>query len=168
MYREVSEKLLQFLQKSPTAFHAVDNIRNRLLENDYVELNEGSSWQLEKGKKYFVTRNNSSIIAFNIGNQLDNYSYNIIAAHSDSPTYKIKENCDIQVNNQYLKLNTEGYGGMIDNTWFDRPLSVAGRVLVKQGDQFVTRLINIDRDLLMIPNVAIHMNRSVNDGYIKG
>jgi len=165
MYREVSEKLLQFLQKSPTAFHAVDNIRNRLLENDYVELNEGSSWQLEKGKKYFVTRNNSSIIAFNIGNQLDNYSYNIIAAHSDSPTYKIKENCDIQVNNQYLKLNTEGYGGMIDNTWFDRPLSVAGRVLVKQGDQFVTRLINIDRDLLMIPNVAIHMNRSVNDGY---
>ena len=89
----------------------------------------------------------------------------IAASHSDSPTFKIKENAEIQVKEKYMKLNTEGYGGMLCATWFDRPLSVAGRVMVRDGRRYAARLLNIDRDLLMIPNMAIHMNREVNKGY---
>ena len=88
----------------------------------------------------------------------------MVAAHSDSPTFKIKENPEIAVEEQYIKLNTEKYGGMILSTWLDRPLSVAGRVIVKENGEFVSRLVNIDKDLLMIPNVAIHMNRDMNKG----
>ena len=103
-----------------------------------------SNMDIEKGKKYFTTRNDSSIIAFRVGNNLEHYSFNIATAHSDSPTYKLKENTELQVvKNHYMQLNTEGYGGMIDNTWFDRPLSIAGRVLVKEGDSFVSKLFSI-------------------------
>lgn len=165
MYKEVSQGLLDFLKKSPTAFHAVENIRQTLKENDFIELLEGSHWHLESGKNYFTTRNDSSIIAFKIGNDLSSYSYNIVAAHSDSPSYKLKENCEIQSDKHYLKLNTEGYGGMIDSTWLDRPLGIAGRVLVKEGDSFISKLLTIDKDLVLIPNVAIHMNRDVNNGF---
>lgn len=165
MYKEISQELLSFLQKSPTAFHAVDNIRNELIENGYQELLEGKTWKVIPGGKYFVTRNNSSIIALNIGTKLDDYSFNVAASHSDYPTFKIKENAEIEVKGKYTQLNTEGYGGMLCATWFDRPLSIAGRVLVKDGDRFVTRLLDFDRDLVLIPNMAIHMNRAVNDGY---
>lgn len=165
-FKDVSKDLLTFVQQSPTAFHAVNNIAQRLKKDGFEELLESDHWDIQKGKKYFTTRNDSSIIAFKVGNNLDHYSFNIATAHSDSPTYKLKENMELQVvNNHYMQLNTEGYGGMIDSTWFDRPLSVAGRVLVKEGDSFVSKLFSIDRDLLMIPNVAIHMNRKVNDGY---
>ena len=91
--------------------------------------------------------------------------YRIMASHSDSPTFKIKENPEMQVDKKYVKLNVERYGGMICSPWFDRPLSVAGRIIVKEKDEFVTKLVDVDRDLLMIPNLAIHMNREVNDGY---
>ncbi len=165
MYKKVSEELVSFIKKSPTAFHAVDNMRLILLENGYEELCEGQYWNIEAGKKYFVTRNNSSIMALNLGTDLDNYSFNVAASHSDSPTFKVKENAEISVRNKYVQLNTEGYGGMICSTWLDRPLSIAGRILVEDGNSYKTQLINIDRDLVMIPNVAIHMNRSVNDGY---
>lgn len=165
MYKQVSQELVSFIKKSPTAFHAVDNMRNILLENGYVELLEGSYWNIEAGKKYFVTRNNSSIMALNLGSELENYSFNVAASHSDSPTFKIKENAEISVKNKYVQLNTEGYGGMICSSWLDRPLSVAGRLLIQDGNSYKTQLINIERDLVLIPNVAIHMNRSVNDGY---
>ena len=165
MYKEISEKLVSFIQKSPTAFHAVDNMRKELLDNGYVELLEGNAWNIEAGKKYFVTRNNSSIIAINIGTQLDNYSFNVAASHSDSPTFKIKENAELSVKGKYAQLNAEGYGGMLCSTWLDRPLSIAGRVLVKNNESFQTKLLAIDKDLVLIPNVAIHMNRTVNDGY---
>ena len=118
----------------------------------------------EKGKKYYVTRNLSSVIAFKIP-QNDFKSFHIVASHSDSPTFKIKENAEIEVNNKYVKLNTEKYGGMICSTWFDRPLSIAGRILVKENNAVKTHLVNIDKDLVIIPNLAIHMNREVNDGY---
>lgn len=165
MYKEISKELVDFIKNSPTAFHAVDNMRNLLLKKGYEELLEGSRWNIKAGSKYFVTRNNSSIIALNLGTKLENYSLNIVASHSDAPTFKIKENAQIQVNGKYTKLNTEGYGGMICSTWFDRPLSIAGRVLVKNQDTYETKLINIDRDLIMIPNMAIHMNRDINSGY---
>ena len=165
MYKKISEELIDFIKNSPTAFHAIDNISKRLKENGYEELLEGRRWNIKAGGKYFVTRNNSSIIALNIGTKLDNYSFNVAASHSDSPTFKIKENAEIEVRGKYTKLNTEGYGGMLCSTWFDRPLSIAGRVLVKEDDTYVTKLVDIDRDLVMIPNVAIHMNRKINDGY---
>ena len=165
MYREISEELVSFIKKSPTAFHAVDNMRNILKENGYEELLEGSAWNVKPGHQYFVTRNNSSIIAFNIGNDLSQYSFNVAASHSDSPTFKLKENSELEIKGKYTQLNTEGYGGMLCATWFDRPLSIAGRVMVKQGDSYITKLLNFDRDLVLIPNVAIHMNRAVNDGY---
>lgn len=122
-------------------------------------------WKLEPEGKYYVTRNDTSIIAFHIGNALEDYSFNIAASHSDFPTFKVKEKAGLEVKKKYIKLNTEGYGGMICSTWFDRPLSVAGRVLVKEGDHLETRLFDIDRDLVMIPSMAIHMNRQINDGY---
>ena len=158
------EELFQFIENSPSCFHAIETIRKKLNGEGFIELVEGRSWQIEKGKKYYVTRNLSSIIAFKIPeNDLKNF--HIVASHSDSPTFKIKENAEIEVNNKYVKLNTEKYGGMICSTWFDRPLSIAGRILVKEGNLVKTHLVNIDKDLVIIPNLAIHMNRSVNDGY---
>ena len=165
MYKQVSKELLDFLQKSPTAFHAVETIENELQQNGYEKLLEGQVWQIAPGGKYYVTRNNTSVIAFHVGTKLENYSFNVAASHSDYPTFKIKENAEIEVRGKYTQLNTEGYGGMLCAPWFDRPLSIAGRVLVKDGQSIVTKLLNIDRDLVMIPNVAIHMNRGVNDGY---
>ena len=165
MYKQVSKELLDFLQKSPTAFHAVETIENELQQNGYEKLLEGQVWQIAPGGKYYVTRNNTSIIAFHVGTKLENYSFNVAASHSDYPTFKIKENAEIEVRGKYTQLNTEGYGGMLCAPWFDRPLSIAGRVLVKDGQSIVTKLLNIDRDLVLIPNVAIHMNRGVNDGY---
>ena len=165
MYKEISKELVSFIQKSPTAFHAVEQMRSLLKDNGYEELLEGKKWHIEPGHRYFVTRNNSSIIALNLGTQLDNYSFNVAASHSDSPTFKLKENAELEVRGKYTQLNTEGYGGMLCATWFDRPLSIAGRVLVKEGDSYITRLLKIDRDLVLIPNVAIHMNRAVNDGF---
>ena len=161
--------LMKFLKESPTCFHAVENLRKALLEAGFTELSEAKRWDLKPDGQYFTTRNGSSIIAFRIGSALENPCFTVTASHSDSPCFKIKENAEINVRNHYMQLNTEGYGGMICSTWLDRPLSVAGRVLVRFKDiggreTYETRLINFDRDLLMIPNVAIHMNRGVNDG----
>ena len=165
MNKKISQELMEFIKKSPTAFHAVNNIKEILLANGYNELLEGQTWNIDAGEKYFVTRNNSSIIALNLGTDLEKYSFNVAASHSDSPTFKIKENAELEIRGKYTQLNTEGYGGMLCSSWFDRPLSIAGRVLIQDGDSFTTKLINFDRDLVLIPNVAIHMNRSVNDGY---
>ena len=166
--KEVKD-LIHFLKKSPTAFHAVANLRAELLQAGFTELPERSRWNLVPGGRYFTTRNGSSIIAFRVGAELKDPGFMVTASHSDSPCFKIKENAEIRVMNHYVQLNTEGYGGMICSTWFDRPLSVAGRVLVREknedgSERYETRLIDFDRDLLLIPNVAIHMNRKVNDG----
>ena len=165
MYQKVSEELLTFLQRCPTAFHAVEAMREELEEEGYEELLEGKPFCVTPGGKYYVIRNGSSIIALNLGRNLDEYGFHIAASHSDCPTFKVKENAEIEVKGKYTQLNTEGYGGMICSTWFDRPLSVAGRVLVKEGNALVSKLVKIDRDLLMIPSVAIHMNRKINEGY---
>ncbi len=165
MYRKISQEMTEFLKECPTAFHAVEKIRKELEDNGYERLRENEEWEIKPGGKYFATRNDSSIIAFSIGEKPENYSFNIAASHSDSPTFKVKENAELEVKKKYMQLNTEGYGGMLCATWFDRPLSVAGRVIVKEKDHFVTRLVNIERDLVMIPSVAIHMNRTINDGY---
>lgn len=164
MYRKTTEELLEFLEKSPTPFHAVRLMEDLLRANGYEACPEDSRWTLQKGGRYYVTRNGSALIAFAIP-QNDIDGYRILASHSDSPTFKIKENPEITVDDRYVKLNVERYGGMLCAPWFDRPLSVAGRVIVKEKDSFVSRLVDVDRDLVMIPNLAIHMNREANDGY---
>lgn len=164
MYKEISKELLNFIEKSRSSFHAIEAIKEELNKNDYNELLESKAWKLEKGKKYYVARNSSSIIAFNIGEDLDNYSFNMTASHSDSPVFKVKENYEIEAGKNYIQLNTEKYGGMLHATWLDRPLSVAGRLVVKDGNQLITKLVDVDRDLALIPNMAIHMNRDANSG----
>ena len=163
MYEETTEKLLKFISKSPTAFQAAEETRRRFLEEGFAELKEEESWNLEKGGKYFVMRNHSAIIGFSIPVN-DCRRYHIIASHSDSPSFKIKENPEMSVNGAYVKLNVERYGGMILSTWFDRPLSVAGRMIIRKNGKILEKLVNIDRDLVMIPSLAIHMNRAANDG----
>ena len=164
MSTELTKELLSFVNASPSAFHTVKNIELMLKTDGYTELKESDAWNIDPAGKYYVKRNDSSIIAFHVGENLADYRFNIVASHGDYPAFKVKEKSDIDVKGKYIQLNTEGYGGMICSTWFDRPLSVAGRVIVKNGNHLETRLINIDRDILIIPSLAIHMNRQVNDG----
>lgn len=163
MIQNEIREMLSFIDGNPTAYHTCASVRNILLEEGYEELLESRKWNLKAGHDYFVCRNGSSILAFRMGNDLDNYSFNVAAAHTDSPCFRIKENAELRTGKKYTRLNTEGYGGMICSTWMDRPLSIAGRVLVKENDTVVSHLIAIDKDLMMIPSVAIHMNREVND-----
>lgn len=163
MYIETTEKLLDFIEKSPTAFQAVDEMQKRLTENGFEVLSEKEYWKLIPGGKYLVTRNNSALIAFCIPEK-ESRVFHIMASHSDSPSFKIKENPEIKVDNSYVKLNVEKYGGMLMAPWFDRPLSVAGRVIIRRNGGLKEKLINIKRDLVMIPNLAIHMNREANNG----
>lgn len=164
MYYETAEKLLAFIRKSPTAFHAVDTMKKILADQGFQELCEKEYWKLVPGGKYMVTRNNSALIAFSIPEKVPK-CFHIMASHSDSPSFKIKENPEITVEKTYVKLNVEKYGGMLMAPWFDRPLSVAGRIVVLENGALREKLVNIDRDLLMIPSLAIHMNREVNSGY---
>lgn len=160
---KITRELLEFIRKSPTAFHTIANIRGLLADAGYTELSEGESWKLEKGGRYFTVRNESSVIAFRIPEGA--YAgFMIAASHSDSPTFKVKANPEMSTAGAYVKLNVEKYGGMLISPWFDRPLSVAGRLIVKEGNRFLTKLVNVDRDLCMIPSLAIHMNRQANDG----
>ena len=163
MYYEVTEKLLDFIRKSPVAFQTVEEMEHRFTESGFKKLSEKEYWKLEAGGRYVVTRNHSALIAFSIPEK-ECRKFHIIASHSDSPSFKIKENPEIHVENTYTKLNVEGYGGMLMSPWFDRPLSVAGRVMIRTENGLEERLVNIDRDLLMIPSLAIHMNREANKG----
>ena len=162
----ITGQLLSFIEKSPTCFHAVATMKEEFLKNGFTELKENEKWSIQQGGQYFVTRNGSSLIAFTIPKEKMK-GIRIMASHSDSPCFKIKENPEIEAEGYYIKLNIEKYGGMLCAPWFDRPLSVAGRVIVRDEKTGALRpiLINIDRDLLVIPSLAIHMNRDVNDGY---
>lgn len=163
-YLKVSQQLIDFIDDSPSSFHAVANMAGALAAAGFTCLQEGKKWELKAGQGYYVTRNGSAIIAFKIP-RADFLGYQIMASHSDSPVFKIKHNAEIQIDKKYVKLNVEKYGGMLCAPWLDRPLSVAGRIVVRTRVGVETRLINIDRDLLVIPNLAIHMNRKVNEGY---
>jgi len=165
MFEEITKEMLKFIDNAPTCYHVVANMEEELLNEGFEKLCEFEIWNLEMGKKYFVTRNGSSIISFKVPKD-DFKAFLMTASHSDSPSFKIKENPEMEVSDTYVRLNVEGYGGMLDAPWFDRPLSVAGRVFVKESDNKIKcELVNVDRDLLMIPSVAIHMNREANNGY---
>lgn len=162
-YQKYAKEMLEFIEKSPTCFHAVANLKAELENKGFCELRENESWEVNPGAGYFVTRNDSSLIAFRVP-ECGQRGFHIIASHSDSPTFKVKESPEMTVENTYVKLNTEKYGGMILSTWLDRALSVAGRIVVKTKEGVETKLVNVDKDLLVIPNVAIHMNRDANKG----
>lgn len=164
MYQKTAKKLLKFIQKSPTAFQAVEEMSQRLQKEGFKELKEEKHWDLKAGGNYFVTRNHSAVIAFSIPKK-PAWKFHIMASHSDSPALKIKENPEMEVEKAYIKLNVERYGGMLLAPWFDRPLSVAGRLIVRKNGEIQEKLVAVDKDLLVIPNLAIHMNREVNDGY---
>lgn len=166
VYKDITARMMDFIDESPTCFHVVANLKKELLSRGYIELSEKEKWNLTDSEgKYFVTRNDSSIISFRIPKK-DFKGFYMIASHSDSPSFKIKENPEMEASQAYVKLNVEKYGGMLCAQWFDRPLSVAGRVIVRdKKGQAKTKLVNIDRDLVMMPSLAIHMNREANDGY---
>lgn len=161
---EPISEMIRFLEKSPTAFHAVAAMGLILDEGGYRRLEERDRWELHPGGKYYVTRNSSSIIAFQIGSSLEEYSFKVAASHSDSPGFRIKETAEISVGDRYTQINTEGYGSMLCSTWFDRPLSAAGRAVLKTAGGWSERLVTLDRDLFLIPSLAIHMDREVNEG----
>ncbi|MBD5202556.1 MAG: M18 family aminopeptidase [Bacteroides sp.] len=160
------EDLIDFLDNSPVNFLAAAQVAARLDNAGFIRLEPTEEWTVEKGGKYYIVKNSSAVFAFIVGHGHPSAGYHIISAHSDSPCFRIKPNAEILCPGGAVKLNVEVYGGPILYTWFDRPLSVAGRVIVKSASPLhpETRLIHIRRPLLTIPHLAIHFNRQVNDG----
>lgn len=156
-----SSELIDFVNNSPSCFHVIENLKQMLTTGGYTELSEREKWNIALGGKYFVSRSDSSLIAFEMPSA-EPSGFMLAAAHSDSPTFKIKDTAE-SVSANAVRLSTEKYGGMLMSSWLDRPLSVAGRVVVSTQNGVASKLVNIDRDLLIIPNVAIHMNRSANE-----
>ena len=154
--------LRAFLDASHSVYHAAEYLAKTLEEAGYTRLAEKDAWKLVPGGKYYLTRGGTAVIAFRIPGDTPT-GFMLSASHSDRPTFKIKENCELT--GKYTRMATEKYGGMLMAPWLDRPLSVAGRVMVATENGVKAKLIDIDRDLLMIPNVAIHMNRQANEGY---
>ena len=163
---ELGYELVNFINKSPVSFFAINNVKELLLSNGYKELKENKSFGISKGDKVFFIRNGSSIVALDIGEDIskDNFAYHIIASHSDSPCFKIKPECDSK-SDIYNRINVEVYGGLIASTWLDRPLSIAGRVVIKNENGLESRLVNLNNHKVMIPNLCIHFNRDINNGY---
>ena len=159
---EKTRALMDFLDASHSVYHAVAYISKILDQEGYTHLVEGDDWTLEDGGKYYITRNMSTVIAFRIPHG-EPAGFLLSASHSDRPRFKIKETGEVE--SKYIRLSTEKYGGMLMAPWMDRPLSVAGRVMVETPTGVKMKLVDIDQDLMIIPNVAIHMNRKVNDGY---
>ena len=168
MEKELALDLIDFLYKSPTAYHSVKTIKERLDLNGFSEVKESEKWNLQKEGKYYVIKNDSALIAFTIGNgDVEEDGFKLIGAHTDSPGFRIKANPEMVSEGKYIKFNTEVYGGPILYTWFDRPLGIAGKVTLKGKSPLKpeVKLVNINKPLLLIPSVAIHMNRSVNEGF---
>lgn len=159
---DFSKDLINFIDRSPLNYFAVKNASEIFEENGFKKVREDEVWELEKGK-YYTTRDDSALIAFEIGEDLKK-GFEIIGSHTDSPTFKIKSNSEM-ADTGFLKLNIEAYGGMIHSTWLDRTLSLAGKVSYKEDGKINYALVNIDKDLLTIANAAIHMNREINKGY---
>lgn len=156
--------LLDFIENSPSCYHVVANTGNILEKAGFSRLFEEDAWTLVPGGKYYVTRGGSSLIAVSLPRESVS-GFQIAASHSDSPTFKVKENGEISVDGRYVKLSVEKYGGMIMSSWLDRPLSVAGRLLVEKDKGIESCLFQANRDMLLIPSLAIHMNRKINEGY---
>ena len=162
-FKQTTIDLCDFISRSPSCFHVIENAKQLFNDAGFCELKEDAPWELSAGKTYYVTRNDSSLIAFRIptGEALN---YQIIASHSDSPSFKIKENPEMEKAGNYVELNVEKYGGPLFTPWFDRPLGIAGRLVIEDNSSIKTVLADSGRPLAMIPSLAIHMDRSVNEG----
>ena len=160
---DLNSELLSFIARSPSAFHAVENVKDALAAAGYRELYETEDFSVKPGDKVFVRRNGSSLIALRIPEAAPS-GLMLAAAHSDSPSFKIKENAPVSSADGYVRLNVEKYGGMLCAPWLDRPLSVAGRVTLREGGALVSRLVDLKRPVALIPNLAIHMDRKANEG----
>lgn len=166
--KKFAKNMLDFIYESPTQFNAVAVSAEMLEKNGFEKLNPKENWKLEVGKKYYTTKNSSALVAFKVNSdEVEKEGFRIIGSHTDSPGFRIKPNAEMESCGAYLKLNTEGYGGMILSTWLDRPLAMAGRVFLRGENPFkpVEKIVNINKPVCIIPNLAIHMNRSINDGY---
>ena len=156
------QEFKKFIDQAHSVFHAVDGLSKMLDAAGFTRLSESENWELKKGGKYYFTRSASAIMAFRIPEEKP-VGFMLSASHADRPTFKFKENGELT--GAYTRLSTEKYGGMLIAPWLDRPLSLAGRVLVEKDGKVQSKLVDIDKDLLLIPNVAIHMNRKANEGY---
>lgn len=159
----MEKRFIEFLNKSHTTYQAVAEAKKILLGNNFIELDLINPWNLKKGQNYFVIKNDASIIAFKLGSTLNSPSIQIVASHNDSPMLKIKPN-GVIYQNGYTKLNTEIYGGAIYSTFMDRPLGIAGRVIIKEDEKIVSKNITLDTTVI-IPNLAIHLNREINTNH---
>lgn len=168
MEKKLALELIDFLYDSPSACHGVKATQKILDENGFIEIKETDKWDLQAKGKYYVIKNDSALIAFEVGTgDIEETGFRLIGAHTDVPGFRIKPNPQMVSEGKYVKLNTEVYGGPILHTWFDRPLSIAGKVSLKGESPLKpeTRLVNINKPLLIIPSLAIHMNREVNEGF---
>lgn len=163
MKENTAQNCLDFIGEGVSCYHAVEAAEKRFVKAGFICLEEKDEWKLARGKGYYVKRNDSSLMAFRIP-EGGFKGFHVVASHSDSPCFKLKTKPELLVEDRYLRLNTEGYGGMIYSTWFDRCLSVAGRVVLRGKKEPVCVNVNIDRDLCVIPSLAIHMNREINKG----
>ncbi len=163
---KLANSLIDFIDNSPTAFHATNNLVEMFEKESFKKLDLSDSWSLKKGGKYYIVKNGSAIIAFKIGNNPVENGFKIIASHTDSPGFRIKPNPEISKESNYISVNTEVYGGPILNTWLDRPLGIAGKVSILGKDLLrpEERLVDLEESII-IPNLAIHMNREVNKGF---
>lgn len=165
--QKFAKNLMDFIDSSHSSFHATKNVEELFIKEGFKKINLQDKWELEKEGKYFVTKNNSAIIGFVVGKgEIEEDGFKIVGAHTDAPTFRIKPNPEMTVEGKYLRLNTEVYGGPILNTWLDRPLSMAGRVSIKTENPLKPKelLLDIEKPIMIIPNLAIHMNRKVNEG----
>lgn len=162
-YLSSTRNLMNYILMSPSPFHAVSVMASQLEECGFVRLDEKKPFRVKRGLSYFVTRNSSAIIAFRIPESFD--GFHITSAHTDSPCFKIKWNPEVKGQDVPTRLNVETYGGMLLHSWFDRPLSIAGRVFVRRGENVEEKLVNLGQKIsLVIPNLAIHQNREANEG----
>ncbi|XP_076927639.1 putative aspartyl aminopeptidase [Bidens hawaiensis] len=170
MAKSVADDLIDFLNSSPTAFHAVDEAKRRLKLAGYEQIFERGDWKLEAGNKYFFTRNYSTIVAFAIGKKyVAGNGFHIVGAHTDSPCLKLKPVSKVS-KGSYLEVGVQTYGSGMWHTWFDRDLTIAGRMIIKEGKgdgaSYSHKLVRINEPIMRIPNLAIHLaDRSVNDGF---
>jgi aspartyl aminopeptidase len=164
---DFASDLIDFIHSSPSPFHVVKNLEDLLLSKGFRKLELTDRWSLAQGEKCYITRNGSALIAFELGSgDVGENGFRLIGSHTDSPSFRIKPSPEMVVENSYLRLNTEVYGGPILNTWLDRPLGIAGRVSLKGQDPLhpETKLVHLSKPLLVIPNQSLHMNRQVNEG----
>lgn len=159
---KINDNLIEFLNKSSSNFHAVSLMRDELLENEFIEVKTNQVWNLKANKKYFTTVNGTAVIAFDLNNFNKDAGFKIVASHTDAPNFKVKPNATT-IKNGHISVNTEAYGGLINYSWFDKPLKMAGRVIIKEDNKLTTKLYDSKRSLAIIPSLAIHMNRKVNE-----